>query len=222
MDFDLFFPPWIGNEYLNKDNIFNGKKIMVVGHNHHDVNHYDSYHGCGFRCENYLIPGKCDGKDFTKVVINDYLGYNDEKNRQRYYKTFDKFTDTLTTNKGKKDVWNSIIFYNFLQRAVSKQGKSGNPEEISLSKHAFIYLLNALPQEMLPDIIIAWGEKNVYWKIGEFFNENLPELISGKKGWIKKGRFKGKEILLICIHHPSYRFYNTERWRKALEPYVTC
>ncbi len=220
MDLDLFFPPWIGCDYGKEDNLFNGQKIMVVGHNHHDLNDYDKCHGCGHLCKNYGIPQKCNGQHFTLLAVSDYVKCNDVRNPQRYYRTFDKFTQALSCHCSKKDVWESIAFYNFLQRAVPEQGARGHSEEIRLSKHAFLYLLNALPYDKLPDLIIAWGEKNVYWNISEFFHENMPELIYNKKGWIKRGIFQGKEITLICIHHPSFRFFDPDRWRSALAPFI--
>ena len=102
-----FFHPWAGSHY-SSGGIF-GKKIMVLGDSHY----------CGTPC------GRCGENPnarcyrLTSDVIEWCLDPNCE--REDWMKTYLKFERSLvgheTTSEESRKIWDSIVFYNFLQVA---------------------------------------------------------------------------------------------------------
>ena len=118
---EIFFHPWVGHNYTS-GGIF-GKRIMVLGDSHY----------CG---ENCTVCGtdfsrKCNG--FTENVVRAYLNQNVE--REGWMSTYLKFERSLVNHETSSDesikIWDSLLFYNYLQVAMASSARRARPTYLS-------------------------------------------------------------------------------------------
>ena len=120
MNSNIFFQPFVGKDYAN-GGIF-GKRIMILGESHYCD---ESCTDCG-DCQ---LHREC--MNFTQQVLDDYL--NENKERQNWMRTFLKFERSLVgeeTNQAMRlKIWNSVIFFNYLQAAMGGPREAGAAEQ---------------------------------------------------------------------------------------------
>lgn len=201
MEHEFFFPPYVGELYGKPESFFNEVRVMAIGNSHHCDTKFDHYHRCCEQCENY-IPS-CN--NFTTDVVNNYIsnptGEGCEEGDDRWRRTFTKFANLLGANGSIERVWNSIVFYNFLQCAVPNSKAQGNTVEINRSKEYMLTLLT----EYAPDVVIVWGNTHVY--------QCLPKGENWKDITDRTGIYtiNGKNIRVACIKHPMICGYEYGR-----------
>ena len=115
MNSNIFFQPFVGKDYAN-GGIF-GKRIMILGESHYCD---ESCADCG----DCRLHREC--MNFTQQVLDDYL--NENKERQNWMRTFLKFGRSLvgeeTDQTMRLKIWNSVIFFNYLQELSAIRPKS--------------------------------------------------------------------------------------------------
>ena len=120
MNSNIFFQPFVGKDYVN-GGIF-GKRIMILGESHYCD---ESCTDCG-DCQ---LHREC--MNFTQQVLGDYL--NENKERQNWMRTFLKFERSLvgeeTDQTMRLKIWNSVIFFNYLQVAMGGPREAGAAEQ---------------------------------------------------------------------------------------------
>ena len=207
MENDFFFPPYKGEFYDDpKKSFFGNLKVMVVGNSHH-CGDYDEKTRCGFHCPNF----KESCRRFTKDVVVDFENNPTGKGLIRkdgdkdWRKTFTKFAWTFKYKCDRKYFFESIVFYNFLQRAVKDDKAQGYPEEIEISRQL---VMDAI-RERNPDIVILWGKENVL--------NHLPmhNWLPGHNNRMGYYILNGKKFKVVCIDHPVKAGY--EKQRKILK-----
>lgn len=130
-----------------------GKKVLVLGESHY--------------CDD-------DWKDeelytFTRDVLGCYL---DSEERYSWMRTFVKFeralSNTVTNFKDSKDIWNHLMFYNYLQRPLRGTRMAGDSEDYKDAATPFFAIL----MQYQPDYIIVWGRRlfeicltKMVWKV---------------------------------------------------------
>lgn len=200
----VFFEPWIGADF-DSGGIF-GKKILVLG----------EAHICG-GCE------KCGGienaeecADFTTTHCMDVImsGATDS-----WTGTFHKFERSLvgheTDLEESRKIWNSVAFYNYVQKSIDKSRKQPEWVDFRESEDAFFEVIDNLQ----PDLIIVWGVSRMYdnmpggerWKAGEKL------VIDGYE--VKNGYYRlanGKEARVLWVYHPSAG-YSWDWWNKVIK-----
>ena len=200
MEKKYFFEPYKGELYGKPNNFFNGKKVLVIGNSHHCDKEYDIKNRCGSKCCNYSK----DCHEFTEGVIQWYLqnpkGTGLEPEQKNWRKTYTKFAWTFKHGCDRKYFFESIVFYNFLQRAVKDDKAQGSPEEIEISRP----LVMAAIRELDPDIVILWGKEHVF--------NHLPndQWIPGKNDRVGYYRINNRDIKVICLDHPAYAGYEKQ------------
>lgn len=122
MSSNIFFQPFVGKDYAN-GGIF-GKRIMILGESHYcDEECVD--------CGDCRLHREC--MNFTQQVLDDYL--NENKERQNWMRTFLKFERSLVgeeTNQAMRlKIWNSVIFFNYLQVAMGGPRRLAQPNNIT-------------------------------------------------------------------------------------------
>ena len=193
---DVFFKPWVGANYGQKDSIFE-QKILVLGDSH--------YADEGDIADGY--DGSCD---FTTGVMHDYL---DQSIKGRWKSTFTKFMNSFVLNsehegRSPAELWNSVAFYNYLQVPAGSSIRQTQYFSYTKEKNrnAFLEVVEALS----PNIIVSWGNK--VWDVmpgslgyGNYrANEERGEyccLYPFKNGYLK----------LIGVTHPSTS-YDSAYW----------
>ena len=146
MNSNIFFQPFVGKDYVN-GGIF-GKRIMILGESHYCD---ESCTDCG-DCQ---LHRECMG--FTQQVLDDYL--NENKERQNWMRTFLKFERSLVgeeTNQAMRlKIWNSVIFFNYLQAAMGGPREAGAAEQYHQAGKAFFEVI----EKYQPEYIIVWGKR---------------------------------------------------------------
>ena len=137
--YPLTFLPFVGKDY-HSGGIF-GRKLMVMGDSHY---------------------GSVPSPDITRQVLGWYLDASVEC--EGWMNTFLKFERSLvgkeTTAQDSRKIWDSVLFYNYLQVLLSGPREAGTDQQYKDSSAAFYEVLN----QYRPDLLIVWG-KRVWQKL---------------------------------------------------------
>ena len=191
------FLPWVGSEYTRG---INGKKVMVLGESHY----------CAHESE--AVP------ELTRIIIRDL--FDDKSEHEGYKNTYTKFGRALAGkqlyDKDKEAVWNSVVFYNYVQVPLSEARKEPKVQDFTNSEIAFFDVL----EQYHPDCLIVWG-KRLY--------NNLPrrgyqtdDLIMPDGSKIETWTYElanGHRVYLLPITHPSAAF-TPEYWHDAIHRFI--
>ena len=189
---NVFFQPFVGRDYTT-GGIF-GKGIMVLGESHY------CDEGC-IDCGNVANHREC--RTFTNGVVNDYL--NEDKPRERWMSTFLKFERSLVGHETewpeRQRIWQSVLFYNYLQVAMGGPRKAGTEAEYRQAEEAFFSVLD----QYRPQYIIAWGNRlwgempgGERWQDGEDITIDGYTVNTGNYALSGGGRVK-----VMAVNHPS-------------------
>ena len=201
----IFFEPWVGKNYNNG---YLNKKILILGESHY----CEGYGKCN-GCENFSKNKKCYN---TIEGVESFLRYQDgiPNSHTHYMNTYTKFTnffifdwkDNDFDSKEVKKFFDSVIFYNYVQEAVSSPDEPPTKQMFQNSENGFFEVL----RKYNPDIIIVWG--------GRLWN-NLPK--NGRWGDTILDKDGGKfyyynNIPAYCIPHPASYKLNKENFKLGM------
>lgn len=134
----VFFKPWVGKDY-NTGSIF-GKKILVLGEAHL-CNSCDS-------CGNVDNAEGC--ADFTSANCIEVLLSGESGS---WTGTFHKFERSLVNHetdlKESRKIWNSLAFYNYVQKAMDGSRKSPEWVDFRNSNETFFEVINELETDLI-------------------------------------------------------------------------
>ena len=192
---NVIFNPWVGNEYNKQNN-----KIFVLGESHYDTT------------EQSGNTKKKEDNNFTKDIVKQYLKYKTGKNTnfERWMNTYTKFTNCIldynnVTKEKIVEFWNSIIFYNYIQKSLDKPRQKPKECYYKDSESAFIEVLD----KYKPDKIIVWGKR--LWD--NLLKESIIYDKDSKKHFVTENKEK-LHIEIFHINHPSSRHFNYNYWKK--------
>ena len=205
---NLFFLPFVGYDY-SSGGIF-GKRVMILGESHY----------CGEKCADCGVAGKAgDCAAFTTNVIKAYLNPNTE--RERWMSTYLKFERSLveheTDGDGRQRIWQSLLFFNFLQVAMDETRQAGTQEQYLQAQRAFYEVLD----QYLPEYIIVWGKRLWGFLPGDGrWREEKDIVIDGQH--IATGSYRlgnGERARVMAVYHPSVG-YSWDWWHKAIHAFL--
>lgn len=185
------FKPWIGEKYLKSG--FQGKKVLVLGESHY------------LDKESHL---KFPVNEFTRACIGAQIGENlgDGVWTHKYFtRIAATFINKLPNQKGKKEFWESVIFYNFIQEFLPRSGMPPTNQMFFDGVIPFQMLLS----EYKPDFIFVFSYRLWNYIKDEYDIENLGTYtISGKKRPVMlcDKSNDSKKIFVLPIYHPSRGF----------------
>lgn len=193
----LTFQPWVGKSYHN-GGIF-GKKIMALGDSHY---------------------GTKQNANITREVLGWYLDKSIE--REGWMNTYLKFERSLvgreTTAEESNDIWQSILFYNYLQVLLTQPREAGTDKQYKDSSAAFMQVL----EQYQPELVIVWG-KRLWQKLP---NENWTDAeaisITYQSSQLEHediGYYtlpNGHIVRCLCVYHPSAG-YDWSFWHKVIK-----
>ncbi len=198
----IFFHPWVGRNYTS-GGIF-GKRIMALGESHY----------CGEDCKVCGQNFNCRCNQFTENVVKEYLNPNIE--REDWMTTYLKFERSLvnhnTTPSESKDIWDSILFYNYLQVAVRKARQAGTSTQYRASEEAFFSMIDKYE----PELIVVWGVRlwnqlpSTRWEDGPRIAVDGYDVQNGYYQLANGGRSR-----VVCIYHPSAG-YSWDYWYRVI------
>ena len=217
MDRNIFFQPFVGMDYAN-GGIF-GKRIMILGESHYCD---ESCTDCG-DCQ---LHREC--MNFTQQVLDDYL--NENKERQNWMRTFLKFERSLVgeeTNQAMRlKIWNSVIFFNYLQAAMGGPREAGAAEQYHQAGKAFFEVI----EKYQPEYVIVWGKR--LWNNlpgGHWRQEQVSDVhwvdcndMEVEGTWVPNGFYMmpgGKHVKALVVNHPSVG-YSWDYWYKVIQRFL--
>lgn len=198
------FKPWVGENYEN--GIHKGKKLMILGESHYCAN-----------------PETEATEDITIKVIEDLLDPFSE--HEGYKNTYTKFAKAVVGEKQfsdetKKEFWQHVIFYNYVQTAISGARVSPTTEQFRNSEQAFFEILS----QYQPDLIIVWG-KRLYNNLPQQGTQ-LPDLqisqgiYAGESSEVWSYTIGGKTIALLPITHPSASMFELQYHKDLIYQFI--
>ena len=198
----VFFQPWVGCNY-NSGGIF-GKRIMVLGESHY----------CGEGCKDCGNTTHSECRHFTAEVIRSYLDPNAE--REGWMSTYLKFERSLVNHETASEesvrIWNSLLFYNYLQVAMQGPRQAGTQEQYKSAAEPFFSVMN----QYQPELLIVWGVRLWHNLPSARWEEGPSMVIDGievSNGYYKLGN--GRKVRAICVYHPSSG-YSWDYWYKVI------
>ena len=202
MNSNVFFQPFVGKDYA-KGGIF-GKRIMVLGESHYCEGCLD----CGFQSKH----PECIA--LTNGVVKDYL---EKEERQDWMRTFVKFERSLvgeeTDREMSRKIWDSVVFYNYLQVAMTGPRKAGTSAQYKQAANAFFDVID----ENEPECIIVWGKRlwnnmpNERWQDGD---DIVVDGYHAATGYYLLRN--GKRVKVVAVYHPSGG-YSWSYWHKVIQ-----
>lgn len=190
------FKPWVGNKYATTG--YTGMKILVLGESHYCIKELDDGGRCYPICHKEKMDDMCHNQtqDVVREAVYGYKG-------QGYLRCFVSFERAVAgkvlTQEEREDFWESVMFYNYIQYALSAPRTSPNPEFWGNSEKAFVELL----EKYSPDKIIVWGARlyNGLPGMGGHEAKLIVSDVDNANVWIYN--INGKEIPALKILHPS-------------------
>ena len=192
----VHFLPWVGKNYKKG---IDGKRVLVLGESHY----------CG--------KPEDDTPYVTRNIIADLLDAASE--HEPYKNTYTKFERALAgkvlDGQEKSELWNSIIFYNFVQSPISGPRTAPTEDEFKMSYQAFFEIL----ERYRPDYVIAWG-KRLYEHLPssgrQSVNLHLPDgsLLETKEYVLSDGKI----VKVLAIQHPSSGF-SWDFWHRVIQSF---
>jgi len=176
---NAFFEPWVGDNYSNG---FNGKRILALGDSHYSKGNED--------------------ENFVHNLVEHFIAYKrGDTGHLGYMNTYTKFANIVLGEKVDKeatiDFWNSIVFYNYVQKSQAGHSISPSEKEYDSSQNAFEEIL----EEYQPDLIIIWGWR-LRSKITKYGIEADFNILEDKKEKFHYFEVNGKKIPACGIPHP--------------------
>ena len=196
--------PYIGKYFAN-GGLF-GKRIMILGESHYCDG------GC-CDCGNCRLYKQC--VSFTQDVIRDFL--DESKDRQNWMRTFVKFERSLigkmTDCTSRRKIWNSVMFYNYLQVAMGGPRKAGTSAQYKQATNAFFDVIDKYE----PECIIAWGKRLWNNMPNERWQDGDDIVIDGYH--VATGYYllrNGKRVKVVAVYHPSGG-YAWDYWHRVIK-----
>jgi hypothetical protein len=162
-------------------------------------------------------------EDITIKVIEDLLDPFSE--HEGYKNTYTKFAKAVVGEKqfseeSKKEFWQHVIFYNYVQTAISGARVSPTTEQFRNSEQAFFEILS----QYQPDLIIVWG-KRLYNNLPQQGTQ-LPDLqisqgiYAGESSEVWSYTIGGKTIALLPITHPSASMFELQYHKDLIYQFI--
>jgi hypothetical protein len=192
----VFFEPWVGKKYFKAG--FEGIKILVLGEAHWCTNSNNCCEYCG-------SPKTCP---LTNDASKRFINYKKKKGKvELWMPTWTKFINVFNGKKVNNDdvinFWESIIFYDYVQRPMLKSRISPSKEDFINGKIGF----EGVCKKYTPDLIIVWG-KRLWGKLPDTGRCGTKCIINKGGGYFYFYKYGKKEIPAYCIPHPSSSAFN--------------
>ena len=139
-DKSLLRLPWVGKEYAS---VHAGKRLLIVGESHY----------------NHLSSSKARiNKDETRWMIHSnaiFFNTDGEGKRHKFLRTTEQvlFCKKLIISDNQKKLWNSVAFYNFVQKKMETKHHRPDKEDFNEGWLTFLKVVEVLE----PDVVIFCG-----------------------------------------------------------------
>jgi hypothetical protein len=182
----IVFEPWIGSQFNSANT-----KILVLGESH------------------YGDVSPDDWNDFTNYIVKKYLGYkNGNEKHESWMNTFTRFSNIVTSNMDTKikttTFWESIIFYNYIQKPLCSSRLAPTQDEFVNSAKAFEEIISTHK----PDEVIVWGKR--LWDY--LLSSNILFHDDVNNQYFIKSNDGLNASKVYHVYHPSSSYFNYNYW----------
>ena len=135
-------------------------------------------------------------------------------------RTFLKFERSLVgeeTNQAMRlKIWNSVIFFNYLQVAMGGPREAGAVEQYHQAGKAFFEVI----EKYQPEYVIVWGKRlwnnlpNVGWQDGDDIVVDGYHVATGV--YILSN---GRQVKVMAVNHPSVG-YPWDYWNRVIQDFL--
>ncbi|MBR1630681.1 MAG: hypothetical protein IJ680_02380 [Paludibacteraceae bacterium] len=194
-----------GNLLLNAGSECAGKRLLVLGESHY--------------IEDYEEGD--DISEFTRWVVGAYR--NAEYYSERWMNTFTKFARALagreTSVSENCAIWDSFIFYNYLQVPMSGPRMRGDGEDYENAVEPFFAVLEMYH----PDLVVVWGCRLWAYLPDSYGFSWEPDIVIGQNvhRWGKYVLPDGREVKVLPVYHPSAGF-GWDYWNAVIKKGFGC
>ncbi|MEL5894524.1 hypothetical protein AAE250_13640 [Bacteroides sp. GD17] len=199
------FLPWVGEQYqkgisLTDTSYSHAIRIMILGESHYCAHPADA------------VP------ELTISIIQDFIDPQSE--HEPYKNTYTKFERALAgkplSETERIHLWNSLLFYNYVQVPISSARQAPTAEEFAVSEGAFFEILEAYR----PNCMIAWGQR-LYNNLPNRGHQ-LPDLILANGDSFETWEYQlsgGHTVGVLPVTHPSAAF-TPEYWHEVIQAFM--
>lgn len=190
------FAPWVG-KYYNERRL--GKRLLVLGESH------------------YCASAEHVRSSLTREVIEDL--WDPHSPHEAYKNTYTKCERALAgralTLSEREELWQSLIFYNYVQVALSEARVAPTQDDFARSAEAFASLLESYQ----PERIIVWGYR--LWESLPSWGHSLEDLVVAGKHYNRWAYplAGGGTVHLLRMMHPSAAF-SPEEWHQVISVFI--
>ena len=113
-------------------------------------------------------------------------------------------------------IWNSVIFFNYLQVAMGGPREAGTAEQYHQAGKAFFEVI----EKYQPEYVIAWGKRlwnnlpNVRWQDGDDIVVDGYPVATG--AYLLSN---GKQVKVMAVNHPSVG-YSWDYWYRVIQHFL--
>jgi hypothetical protein len=192
----IFFKPWRGKDY--ESNKLFGKRVLVLGESHYVRDEKDSlYPELTIDCVEEQIEGPHTTKFWTNIAA--------------------AFMNKRPSQDEKKEFWDSIAFYNYIQTSVGIAPRIPPTEEMwRNSEQGF----NEVLADFLPRAVIVLGY-DLWRHLPDLRGRDGPKIVGSEQPdtWYYPLP-NGESCLAYAIKHPSAGF-SSSYWYKYLQQAIS-
>lgn len=189
------FRPWVGKNYFSQG--YKGKRILVLGESHYCCELCEGGK-CYPLCTKEKMEEGCfsQTEDVLEAFVHSYSG-------ESYEQTFLCFERGIwgkeATQEEREELWNGVVFYNYLQFDQAGPRKAIMPEYWAESELAFKEML----ERYMPDYIIVWGVR-LYEGLPDWGGKHsLLHISENDSTDVWTYTIQEKKIPALLVHHPS-------------------
>ena len=199
------YKPYIGKNYENQP-----LKILILGQSQYNVKEPTDSH--------------------TKRLIDGLLDSLSKGHTEYWLRTFRRFTNVFlysqfkqenkeAKNEDKVAFWESVAFYNYVQRDMEKQGNKPTQKDWEEAYDPFLECLNTLK----PDVIYVWG-KGFGNKL-KGLAKDILSTVSFEDQEIELLNVSNKKVPVKILPHPRSISYSLSpeiaTYHKLIKAYLT-
>lgn len=208
--------PWVGLQY---NDLPTGKKLLIIGESHYLPNEEHDWY------EDVEQP------EFTRGFITDNVYKNPNKPLKILRNLEKVLIDDTPSIKQQLKLFNSVSYYNFIQRALGTSSSADRPndEDYEIGWSTFFKVLNILE----PNICLFCGVSFTYHngRIERSAKENNYTYLWDDKIDFSSKNVKARKIIItkedkhipaLFIAHPTLRTgFNCSDWRQFIDSEIS-
>jgi|SRR5579885_2739419 len=184
----VYFFPWVGKNYGTAS-----RRLLILGESHYGDD--DESQDFTRRLTKEIVRGHTTGRFWTQIAQT--------------------LTGKSRWDIDRKEFWNSVSFYNYVQEIVGGAARiAPTAEMFHRSESAFFEVLDQLK----PTHLIATGRR-LWYQMPRLVDENLKFYVAGQPYQYGEYSREWGRVLAMGIKHPSTAF-NSCHWHPVVSAFL--